>query len=321
MSERQIIKAFLVHLGMNMWTDRRTLGKIAEPEKIDYYRDDLFSSHLQVDDVEWNFLLSELGRRGCNMIVLDLGDAIVYKSHPEIAVDGAWSRERLKNELTRCRDFGLEVIPKLNFSTAHDAWMGEISRMVSTKPYYAFCKDLIAEAMELFDGPRFLHIGMDEETAWNQEEYDYTVIRGPELWSHDLRFYADEVKKNGGDAWMWSDYLWDKSEEAYAKAVPTEIVQSNWFYADVCDKSALPDHYVRKLECFDILDRLGYRQIACGSSWAHIENYPNLVKYGRETLEQSTRFLGYMMAPWYSTEEHNRKRHEQALELFSTAHE
>lgn len=321
MKDTRLIKAFLVHLGMNMWTDRRTLGEGAELEKLDYYRDNLFCSHLQVDNAEWDFLVEELGRRGCNMIVLDLGDGIEYKSHPEIAVEGAWSRDRLRAELKRCRELGMEVIPKLNFSTAHDGWMGEVSRMVSTKPYYDFCRDVIEEAMELFDGPRFLHIGMDEETAWNQENYDYLVIRGAELWAHDLRFYDDEVKKNGGCAWMWSDYLWDKSEEAFAKAVPTDIVQSNWFYADVCDPAKLPEHYVRKLECFGILDRLGYRQIACGSSWAHVENYPNLVAYGREQLEQSPRFLGYMMAPWYSTETHNRKRHEQALELFSVAHE
>ena len=37
--------------------------------------------------------------------------------------------------------------------------------------------DLIAEVSELFDGPRFFHIGMDEETFQHQRMYHYVVVR------------------------------------------------------------------------------------------------------------------------------------------------
>ena len=63
------------------------------------------------------------------------------------------------------RALGIEPLPKLNFSTCHDAWLGPYSRMVSTPAYYDVCRDLIDEVAELFGGPRFFHLGMDEETA------------------------------------------------------------------------------------------------------------------------------------------------------------
>ena len=71
--------------------------------------------------------------------------------------------EKLRNEIARLREMGLEPIPKMNFSTAHDIWLGEYSRMVSTKTYYRVCEDLIRDVAELFDHPRLMHIGFRSE--------------------------------------------------------------------------------------------------------------------------------------------------------------
>lgn len=45
---------------------------------------------------------------------------------------------------------------------AADAWLGEYGRMVTTRPYYDACRDVIRDAAEMFDHPRYLHIGYDE---------------------------------------------------------------------------------------------------------------------------------------------------------------
>jgi len=97
-----------------------------------------------------------------NALVLDLGDGVRWDSHPEIAVENAWTPAKLREELDRARELGIEPLPKLNFSTAHDAWLGPYSRMVSTPQYYEVCRDLIDEASELFGRPRLFHLGMDE---------------------------------------------------------------------------------------------------------------------------------------------------------------
>ena len=96
------------------------------------------------------------------MVLIDLAEGLVYPSHPELAVKGSWSVERMRKELDRLRGMGLEPIPKLNFSTTHDLWLGEYHRMVSTKKYYEVCADLIRDVGEIFGTPRMIHIGFDE---------------------------------------------------------------------------------------------------------------------------------------------------------------
>ena len=133
-----MIKSFLIHLSMNMWEDCAPEShKHFDPESFRaeypehymrmpfYIRERLWSDTIKTDDGVWRRVTSKLAECGGNMLVIDLGDAVRYHSHPEIAVGGAWSVRKLKNELARCRDLGLEVIPKLNFSACHDAWLHE----------------------------------------------------------------------------------------------------------------------------------------------------------------------------------------------------
>lgn len=83
---------------------------------------------------------------------------------------------------------GLEPVPKLNFAAGHDIWLGEYSRMVTTKKYYEVCGHLIEEVAHIFDKPRFFHLGMDEENAEDQRYLDLVVIRQNDLWWHDFNF-------------------------------------------------------------------------------------------------------------------------------------
>ncbi len=136
----------LLHISFNMWPDRNAPNLPHEWK---------LHEHMYFDDVLWEEVTREMAVIGMNMVVLDLGDAIQYESHPEISLPDAWNHDQLKRELARLRGLGLEPIPKLNFSTGHDAWMKEYSRMVSTRKYYEVCANLIAEVSALFDSPRF----------------------------------------------------------------------------------------------------------------------------------------------------------------------
>lgn len=144
---------------------------------------------LVFEEPVWNITLKKMADAGMNMVIIDLGDTVKYESHPEIAVKNTWTVDKLRSELTKIRHLGLEPIPKLNFATSYDAWLGEYAKMVSTNKYYSICRDLIQEVIELFDTPRFFHLGMDEETAQHQQTYNYAVIRQNDLWWDDLYFY------------------------------------------------------------------------------------------------------------------------------------
>jgi hypothetical protein len=89
-----MIWANLIHLSYNMWEDNVPLK----------YRDDNYRctscqearewahgyrQYLTFDDSVWNIILKEMESAGMNMVIIDLGDAVKYESHPEIAVKNA----------------------------------------------------------------------------------------------------------------------------------------------------------------------------------------------------------------------------------------
>ena len=41
---------------------------------------------------------------------------MIYETHPDIALEGAWTKEELYDEISRLRSMGLNVYPLLDFS-------------------------------------------------------------------------------------------------------------------------------------------------------------------------------------------------------------
>lgn len=300
----------LVHLSYNMWSDRpvSAWGNL-KPEDLGQVT---AADHLRFDETLWKDITQRMARAGMNMIVIDLGDAIQYESHPEIAIKGAWSRDKLKEELARLRKLGLEPIPKLNFSTAHDRWLGDYSRMVSTPTYYKVCQELIDEVVKLFDKPRFFHLGYDEETAQNQAQYAIAIVRQHELWWHDFNFFAEAVGDNGVRPWIWSDYAWAHPQEFYEK-MPKQVVQSNWYYGTRFDLVKDP-----KIKTFLDLEEHGFDQIPTGSNWSTPKNFPALVEFCKAHIPEP-RLKGFLQTPWKPTVERWRAHHMEAIEMAAQA--
>jgi len=294
-----------LHLGYNMWADR----DIGDPTRLHITA----QPYLRCDKPVSDELLGVLHPGGVNMIVNDLGEGVQYKSHPELAVRGSWSGEQLRAELAKMRTMGLEPIPKLNFSTAHDAWLGPYARMVSTDAYYRVCADLIAEVSDLFDGPRFFHLGMDEETARHQRNYAYAVMRQYDLWWHDLLFLAEQVEKAHGRPWIWSDYIWEHRDE-FLERMPKSIVQSNWYYGSDFSES------VGYVNAYRDLESHGYDQIPTGSNWSNADNFTKTVAFAKEHIAPQ-RLLGFLQTVWKPTLEMERGRHMEALDLIRQGRE
>jgi hypothetical protein len=303
-SERnETIWAYLIHLSYNMWCDRPSAEWGLEHVTYD--------PNLRFEEPFFREATDALVEAGANMLVIDLGDGVQYESHPEIAVAGAWSTDKLRAELARLREMGLEPIPKLNFSTAHDAWLGPYSRMVSTPAYYDVCKDLIAEVIALFDGPRFFHLGMDEETAQHQRHYAYAVLRQHELWWKDLMFYVDQVEAGGSRPWVWSDYIWHHPE-AFLDNMPTSVLQSNWYYRAEFGPE------LERVVAFHQMEAKGYDQIPTGSNWLLPENMERLARYCTQHISPE-RLLGFMQTPWKPTLASCRANHVEAISCLADA--
>jgi hypothetical protein len=293
------IWAYLVHLGFNMWLDWK------HPN----YRnsDSISTDSLRCEKEVWDRLVEEMPKYGINMVVIDLGEGVRYRSHPEIAIEGAWEVGTLKEELKKMRDMGLEPIPKLNFSTTHDNWLGKYSRCVSTEEYYRVCRDLINEVIDIFEGPRFFHLGMDEETYEHQRDMLYVVIRQYDLWWNDFLFLVNEVEKNGLRAWIWSDYLW-RHKEDFLKKMPKTVIQSNWYYGKEFSSDLA---YVR---AYLELAEAGYDQIPTGSNWSCEENFLLTVEFCRKNIPDE-HLLGFLQTSWRPTTGKWFDTHIKALEL------
>ncbi len=302
--------SILLHFGTNMWNEQgNTRTREKEPGAVasDTLR---FSRPLFRE-------IAERGKtQGMNTVILDLGEGLRYESHPELAVNGSWTRKEMEAELAYLRGLGYEVVPKLNFSACHDIWLGEYSRMLSTSIYYRVCADLIHEVCDIFK-PKYFHIGMDEETADLQKPYNYAVIRQHDLWWHDLYYYIDCVERENVRPWMWSDYMWDHPDTFLSKC-PKSVVQSNWYYG--MDFAA--EHAWEKtiMPCFERLDRHGFDQVPTGSNYNHAENMEALTEYCTPRISDG-HLLGFMQTPWKMTYENgeNERLLRESVDLLGAA--
>ena len=316
------IKALLLHLGHNMWCDWF-------PEDMDLKA--LTSRHgeeegFQLPDVAlrskedlWRKVTDHAAAKGINMIVVDLAEALEYPSHPELAIKGSWSPDKMRDEIRRLNALGMEVIPKLNFYTTHNGWLKQYRRMVSTPAYYRVCEEIIADVAEIFGTPRFLHIGCDEERAALQgsvARYFYVCERRHEFWMRDFVHLVRTCEKNGMRAWTWSDYGWSHPD-FYAQC-PKSVLHSNWFYDSDCGGFEMSESKTagrKHLAAFYDLERAGFDQVPCGTNWVGWKRKKlgigaddvigKLVKVCRRDIP-SNHLKGFLMAPWAScdTQEH-----------------
>ena len=135
---------------------------------------------------------------------------------------------------------------------------------------------------------------MDEETAAHQRNFDMAIVRQYDLWWHDFYYLLDCVEKNNAQAWIWSDYIWNHTDEFLAK-MPKTVVQNNWYYSNkFTDLDEKNEHRVR---CYDILDAHGYDQIPAGSVFSYKDNFHKLAEYSKEHISKE-HLIGMMQTVW-----------------------
>ena len=308
MKNDRLMWCVLVHLGRNFGGDNP------------------FFAQMDFDETMWHEATERMKSGGVNTLILDLSEGVVYPSHPELAIKGSWSADKLKGELARLKRMGIEVVPKLNFSTCHDAWLGEYARMVSTKEYYRACSEILGDVFSLFGNPRLFHLGYDEETLDMQKSYRHACARQGELWWHDFLFFVNEVETRGARPWIWSDYFWDHEDE-FLKRMPRSVLQSNWYYGRRWEGEPPERPYeAKRLAAFEKLDKAGFDQVPTGTNWeppyfkkgeTNDANFACLVKHCRKHVDPK-RLKGFISASWSSIlNESRRKRVFDAIDQVS----
>ena len=302
----------LLHFGVNIQCD------IPVDKWGKYKGDDIklmtAADHVRFDEGVFDRITDRMIAKGLNTVVIDLEEALYYPSHPELAVKGTWDVERFRRKLAQLRAKGLEPIPKLNFSTAHDIWLKEYHRMVSTPKYYQVVQDVIADVIEIFDTPRYFHIGFDEETVKHQSKHSIAIVRQGDLWWHDFLFIVKAIEKRGVRAWCWSDYIWHH-KDVFLKRMPRSVLQSNWYYGHMFDPN-LPlkkDLELNPVNAYLEMEKAGFDQVPTGSNWSVDDSMRETVKFCRDNIAPE-RLKGFLAAPWVKTLPQFEKLHEEQVD-------
>ncbi len=302
------IWALFLHLSFNMWE-----GYVS-PD-VPRTKDRGYRPYLRLSYNLWKDTLRRMSENGMNMVVITLGNSIKYETHPEMAVEGAWSVDQLHDELEKIRQMGIEPIPSLNFSAAHDAWLTTYSRMLSTNKYYEVCRDLIKEVSDIFDRPRFFHLGMDEESAHNQKNKDLLIVRQNEIFWGDFYYLIGEVQKQGVRPWVWNGPSYWKHPEQFYKNMPKSVLQSNW------DNHAIANLKKSNARFYINLEDAGYDQLPMGSTYYGGKDLASMmdnVKFCSEHIDDS-RLFGFMQTTWRPTVEKYREEILKSVQLIGEA--
>lgn len=283
---------YLIHLGSNMWAKK---GEVRP-----YYVEPIRRYHetMLTEKEIWKKVTEFLPGCGFNALLIDIGEGIKLESYPQLAIPGSWEKQEIKEELIRLRELGLTPIPKLNFSTGHNAWMQEFSYMVGSESYYRMCEEVVMELIELFDTPEFFHLGLDEELPITQLYFPVMTIRNPQKQLEDANRLFKLCLKKGVRPWMWTDPRAIESfggEESFRTHIPKEVLVSNWFYGYLYRSKPVAD-----AELYTKLGEWGYEQIPTCSTVTYNVNPQQTLKYCKENVISSS-IKGYLTAPWEMT--------------------
>ncbi len=233
--------------------------------------------------------------------------------HPEYGM----SKDEARRIVRTAQNLGLEVTPLVN-SLGHCQWLftNDANLDIAEDPEakWAYCVTnprtyevifgIYAEALELFDHPRFLHVGHDEFThrgryPHREESKKYTV---EQLFRMDLEKLHAWLAERGVRMMMWGDMLLGPKESPDAchadsveqaqrlrAALPDDVLITDWHYV------AAPPAEYRSLSRFH---EAGLQTVA--ATWNRAENIVNFAKaaYDQKSLGLlQTTWAGYSLDP------------------------
>lgn len=287
--EKEKMWAVLMHFGPNLWTKKEEIRPDWRDEECRY------QDKMLLDRDTWRKVTDFLPECGINTILIDVGDGIRLDSHPELAIEGSWEKEEVREELNRLREMGLAPIPKLNFSTAHNAWLKEYAYMVGSETYYKVCDDVLMEVMEIFDYPEFFHLGMEEEIYELQTTVPVAIIRTPKKRTEDLHRLMNVCLSHGVRPWIWVDPNNVKlfgGDEAFRENIPKDVLISNFYYGQL-----YKEKFSENVLLYNKLDEWGYEQMPCSSNFDFYLNPRRTVNYCKDTLNPE-RLRGFLTTSW-----------------------
>jgi hypothetical protein len=261
---------------------------------------------------------------GMNTLLLELGEAMEFACLPKAHLRGQVKAAEVNEHIRKWKDMGIETVPILEFSAIHSEWMGEYCRMTATPPYREKCREIIRETYETLEKPRFIHIGMADETN-RLNDGNLVVFRQKEVLWNELKFFSDEIVKTGARPWMWGDAV-GTHLDTFAGKLPKDFLVSYRWMVNVTTGDKIPESESKWIETFDRINAAGYDQVpVCSTNgWYQrgrarsvetVLNPPYLAKYVRSHVSPE-RLKGICCFGDYLPDETGDRVQRQTCEVF-----
>jgi hypothetical protein len=173
-------------------------------------------------------LIRAAAESGFNMLVIDVKDAVRYKSLPKLRKRYTVPMRELKALTALAKSLGLEVVPKLNFSKSpvhrHSHWLWPEQSPPDSEKMWNEALKAIDEVVAVMR-PHFLHVGMDEDDT-----------RSPDEYRRALHFLHKQLKKRKLRMMIWADcgHRWRPAERwkvaPAIKTLPRDVILMPWNY-------------------------------------------------------------------------------------------
>jgi len=189
------------------------------------------------------FIETDLKKEGVTHLVVRFRYKYQYKSHPELASEGALSEEEVKSILKACTKAGIEMIPKMNM-LGHQSGGKNLFPLLKEYPQLdetphvempeeykwpnddgLYCKSycplhpdlhpiifaLMDELVEVCEA-KALHVGMDEVFYIGDDKCPRCKGRDKaELYAGEVTAIYNHLASKGIEMWMWADRFLDGS--------------------------------------------------------------------------------------------------------------
>ena len=181
-------------------------------------------------------VVAELGKLRYNYVVIDVGDAVRFRSNPKLARSWSAPMRRYVEIVRLARSLGMGVIPKFNFaksprgkwrSNDHNGWFRPYDRLRDDEEYFGRAFGLIDELISA-DKPAYFHIGMDEDFERTLPQY----VRCIKILRRGLTARGIKTMR-----WVDLEKRWQprRDQIKHEKAIellPKDIVNVVWGYVE-----------------------------------------------------------------------------------------
>ena len=241
-----------------------------------------YKTEVYFDKDTFEKVLYEAKGYGFDTVMLNLGEGIVYDSHPEIAIKGSMPKAEFKVYLEKIKALGMKTAPMLDFSAVRNAWMGEYSCTAGSLLYKDVCCDILKEVLELFEGPELCHLGFESETYEKQSRNPVITKRRYETLYRDMHALFDICNEYGTRPIIWVDPETVQElggKERFLQNIPKNVILSYLYYKPIYPHYIEQNRVKEEMKFNDEICTWGYDIYPMCSTWFRHESSRDMINY------------------------------------------